>query len=481
MAVSIKLGQKQTQKLALTQSQRQSLELLQLSNLELSERITKELEENPVLEEDNVTIMPSVSATEGELITDVTRKLSGDDGERAGYEDDRPGYTDTPESGYSSSRDDDRKRDMIENAVACEESLKEHLLWQARLSVKDERELALYEGIITSLDDNGFLSAGHAELAKQAGVTEDKVREILAVIRGFDPVGCGVATAQESLAAQAALFHPEDPLLLKILTDHFEDLEHIRYEKIAKALGIAVQDVIQKSTVIQNLDPFPGRQFSSKSIRYITPDLEVKYLDGEILVGLNDDWIPAIRINSYYTNLLKQKSIEKKLKEYIQDKVHSARYLVKNIESRRDTILKVVRAIMDRQLDFLVKGPGHLKPLVQTDIAREVGLHESTVSRVTSNKFVQTSWGVFELKYFFVSRLKSGDENERSSDEAMNLIKDIIAGENPERPFSDDEIQAKLMKSGFEIARRTIAKYRGLLRIPPSGKRKKLNIIQKKR
>ncbi|HPA72763.1 MAG TPA: hypothetical protein PKY31_10870, partial [Spirochaetota bacterium] len=135
MAVSIKLGQKQTQKLALTQSQRQSLELLQLSNLELSERITKELEENPVLEEDNVTIMPSVSATEGELITDVTRKLSGDDGERAGYEDDRPGYTDTPESGYSSSRDDDRKRDMIENAVACEESLKEHLLWQARLSV----------------------------------------------------------------------------------------------------------------------------------------------------------------------------------------------------------------------------------------------------------------------------------------------------------------------------------------------------------
>jgi RNA polymerase sigma-54 factor len=153
---------------------------------------------------------------------------------------------------------------------------------------------------------------------------------------------------------------------------------------------------------------------------------------------------------------------------------------VKNIESRRGTILKVVRAIMDRQLDFLVKGPGHLKPLVQTDIAREVGLHESTISRVTSNKFVQTCWGVLELKYFFVSRLKSGGENERSSDEAMNLIKDIITGEDPVKPFSDDEIQAKLMKSGIEIARRTIAKYRGLLNIPSSSMRKKLNKINKK-
>jgi len=174
------------------------------------------------------------------------------------------------------------------------------------------------------------------------------------------------------------------------------------------------------------------------------------------------------------------KKMEKKLREYIQDKVQSARYLVKNIESRRETILKVVKAIMDRQVDFLVRGPGHLKPLVQSDIAGEVDLHESTVSRVTSNKFAQTPWGVFELKYFFVSRLKSGGEEDRSSDEAINLIKDIIARENPEKPLSDDEIQARLKKSGIEVARRTIAKYRGQLNIPPSNKRKKLNLINRK-
>jgi RNA polymerase sigma-54 factor len=480
MAVTIKLGIKQTQKLALTQSQRQSLELLQLSNLELSERLTRELEENPVLEEDNVTIMPSISASEGELITTVNRKLSGDEETRGSYEDERPGSGDMPESGYSASRDDDRKRDFIENAVASEESLKEHLMWQARLAVKDEDELALYENIITSLDDSGFLPAGPDSFTGDSGADLEKVKKVISAIQGFDPIGCGALTTQESLLAQASHFHPDDIILRRVLSKHFLDLEQMRYDRIARALGISEQEVIQKSKIIQGLDPFPGRQFTSRAVRYITPDLEVKYLDGEIIVSFNDEWMPSIRINSYYTGLLRKKSIEKKLREYIQDKVQSARYLVKNIESRRDTILKVVRAIMERQVDFLVKGPGHLKPLVQTDIAREVGLHESTISRVTSNKFVQTCWGVLELKHFFVSRLKSGVDNERSSDEAMNLIKDIIAGEDPARPYSDDEIQSKLMKSGMEIARRTIAKYRGLLNIPSSGMRKKLNKINKK-
>jgi len=227
MAVSIKLGIKQTQKLALTQTQRQSLELLQLSNLELSDRLAKELEENPVLEEDNITLVPAVSASEGDLITGVTRKLSGEEETGKGYEEDRPDYGDTPETGYTASRDDDRKRDFIENAVACEESLKEHLLWQARLSIRDDEDLAVYEEIITSLDDNGFLTIDIDELASREGIPREKLLKILDVIHGFDPIGCGTASARESLIVQAAHYHPGDETVARILRDHFQDLEQI--------------------------------------------------------------------------------------------------------------------------------------------------------------------------------------------------------------------------------------------------------------
>ncbi len=480
MAVSLKLGIKQSQKLTLTQSLRQSIELLQLTNLELAERLTRELEENPVLEEDSVILMPSISPGEGDLISTVNEKLSGDDDSYRDHDEEKRDYYDISDSGHTASRPEDKQRDFIENAVAKNETLKEHLLWQARLSVKDEAEFALYGNIITSIDDNGFLTGDIAELADLNGINAGKLREIMSVIQKFDPIGCGTCSIRESLLVQAEYFHPDDTILMRILKEHFSDLEQIRYDRIARALGIQETEVIHKSKIIQKLDPFPGRQYSGRETRYIMPDVDVKYIDGEIIITLNDDWIPGLTINSYYTNLLRKKSIEKKLREYIQDKVHSARYLVKNIESRRDTILKVVRAIMSHQVNFLIKGPGNLKPLVHAEIARETGRDESTISRVTSGKFVQTGWGVFELRYFFVSRLKSGGNEDRSSDEAMNLIKDIISGENPEAPYSDEEIQVKLQKSGIEIARRTIAKYRGQLNIPPSNRRKKLNNISKK-
>jgi RNA polymerase sigma-54 factor len=262
-----------------------------------------------------------------------------------------------------------------------------------------------------------------------------------------------------------------------ILLNYFNDLEKLNYDRIAKGLNISINDIIQKTKIIQTLDPFPGRQYASKKIRYIIPDIEVKCIDDEIIINLNDDWVPKIGINTFYINLLRKKNIEKNVKEYIQEKMQSAKYLMKNISSRRDTIIKVVKSIMEQQVEFLKKGPGHLKPLIHTDISSKVGLHESTISRATSNKFVQTSWGVFELKYFFVSRIKSSDEN-ISSDEVMNLIKDILSGENPENPFSDEDILVKLKKSGIEVARRTISKYRGLLNIPSSNKRKKLNLIK---
>lgn len=480
MAQGMKLGQKQTQKLILTQAQRQALELLQLSNIELLEKITRELEENPVLEEDNVVVAPAISAPERELIETVSRTLSGNEDTNPDYENATEVGGDIPDRSDRTSSDDSRKRDYIESAVSGGESLTEHLLAQARLGAHDEAELTLLEYIITALDENGLLPFDAKTLAEKFSEPLERVQKAIASVQLFEPVGCAAASVQESLLIQAAHYHPGDFHLQRIIADHLRDLEHMRYDRIARNLGISEKAVAEKCKLLQTLDPYPGRQFESSSIRYIIPDVDVKYIDGEIIITFNDDWIPPIKINSYYTELLRKKNIEKKLKDFIQDRLQSARSLVKNIQSRRDTILKVVKAIMHHQQDFLVKGPGHLRPLVQAEIAREVGMHESTVSRVTSNKFAQTPWGVFELKHFFSTRIKSEDGNERSSDEAASLIRDIIAQENPAKPLSDDEIQVRLKKAGIEISRRTIAKYRGKFNIPPSHMRKRQNFINRK-
>jgi RNA polymerase sigma-54 factor len=481
MAVSIRLGQKQSQKLVLTQSLRQSIEMLQLSTIELAEMISTELLENPVLEEDNRAHLPSRDIEDKEVVSRINQRLTGDDSIYQRVEEQRLKYVDSSDRGYSSIiDDDDRKRKYIENSVLQEETLKDHLLWQARLIAQSEKELNMLERVITSIDDNGLLTTSIDELAKINDISEENVRKAVAIISNFDPIGCALPTVQECLVMQAQYYYEDDGVLKEILVNHFEDLEKLNYEKISRSLSLSLSEIVQKSKLIQNLDPFPGRQYSTKGVRYIIPDIEVKYVDSEIIVNLNDDWIPGIGINSFYVNLLRKKDIEKDLKEYIQGKMQSARNLIRNISSRRDTIIRVVRAIMEHQRNFLIKGPGHLKPLTHLDIADEVGLHESTVSRVTSSKFLQTNWGVFELKYFFVSRLKSYNSSDHSSNEVMNLIKDIIMNEDPAKSLSDGEILKRLQDSGINLARRTIAKYRGLLHIPSSNKRKKLNMIKQR-
>ncbi len=480
MAPGMKLGQKQTQKLILTQTQRQALELLQLSNIELLEKITKELEENPILEEDNVIIAPAISAPERELIETVSQTLSGNEDSHPDYENATEVGGDIPDRFDRISSDDSRKRDYIESAVSGGESLTDHLLAQARISARDEAELTLLEYIITALDENGMLPFDAKTLAEKFSESVELVQKAISSVQLFDPVGCAAASVRDSLLIQAAHYYPNDSHLQRIISDHLHNLEYMRYDRIAGSLGISEQTIVEKCKLIKTLNPYPGRQFENSSIRYIIPEVDVKLIDGEIIITFNDEWIPPIKINSYYTDLLRKKNIEKKLKDFIQDRLQSARALVKNIQSRRDTILKVVKAIMHHQQDFLIKGPGHLKPLVQAEIAHEVGMHESTVSRVTSNKFAQTPWGVFELKHFFATRIRSEDGNERSSDEAASLIRDIIAQENPAKPLSDDEIQVRLKKAGIEISRRTIAKYRGNLNIPPSHMRKRKNFINRK-
>ncbi|MBN2401527.1 MAG: RNA polymerase factor sigma-54 [Spirochaetes bacterium] len=476
MDLSAKISLKQTGRLALTRQLVQSIELLQLSNVELAEKISSELLENPVLEEENTLILQASTDSERELLTTVDKELSGDEPADQIKEawDAEYDEKNTPYDAY----DDDRKRNFIENAVAQKETLKEHLINQSGITAKDESELLLLETIITSLDDNGFLIVSPEEIAENGPFEIQKVKDAIAVVNHFDPIGCGAANVKESLVVQAMQTYPDDEILLKILNDYFIDLEKLEYSKIAAALHITTSEVIRKSKLVHNLEPFPGIKYSLKKTRYIIPDIEVKYLDEEIIISLNDDWIPKIKINSYYKNILKKKPVDAKLIEYLRNKMQSASNLLSSISNRKETITKVVSSIMEHQREFLINGAGHLKPLVYADIAGEVGLHESTISRTANNKFVQTPWGVFELKYFFVSKLKSKNSEEHSSEEVMALIKGIVAEEDPRNPVSDLEILNTLQKKGINIARRTIAKYRTHLKIAPSNMRKKLNFIK---
>lgn len=480
MAGPLRFDVKQTQKLAMTESLRQAIELLQLSTIELSERISQELLENPVLEEE---LSPPDAPYDGEreLMDDVSRNLSFDD-QAFENQGDTLSYGDTSDNEYINERDNTLRNDYYENITAQKESLTEHLLWQANMMAENEEELLYYQSIITVLDENGFLPDGFSMEDISSDNTEG-LTDVLSSIQHFDPVGCGASSVQDSLLIQARYYFPEETIVHEILSSYFIELEKLDYYHIASQMKISEKEVIEKSRIIQSLLPFPGRQYQKREIRYIMADVDVKVVDDELIITMNDDWVPSIRINNYYVKMLEQKKIEQKLKNYIQDKVQAAKYLVRNISSRRDTIIKVARAIMERQWNFLLKGPGHLKPLTHVEIAREIEMHESTVSRVASNKYVQTSWGVFGLKDFFVSRIKSAereDGNEQSSDAVQNLIQDIVNQENPDDPYSDEDIVKILHKAGFSVARRTISKYRGILHIPASGKRKRINMLKQK-
>ncbi len=477
MAVSLQVGVKQTQKLVMTRSLLQGIELLQLTTVELNEKIQSELLENPVLEEDDFALK-STDEPGTELASKIDQSLSGEEGAIPAYDEIYGAVSDVSDTGTINSEDARRRRDYLESCITTRESLSEHLLWQARMTAENSGEYFIYERIITALDGNGFLSEDISVICD--GVETRAINRALRAIREFDPVGCAVGSVKESLLIQARFFYPDDTILHRVISDHIEQVEKLDFASIARDCGISVRHVIEKNRIIQGLDPFPGRKYSTEATSYIFPDIEVFVHDDRIFVTQRDEWLPRVRISSYYADLARKKNIEKKARGYIQDKIQSARYLLQNIASRRETIQRVVEAVMGRQDDFLRKGPGNLKPLTHQDISREVGMSESTVSRATSGKYVQTPWGVFDLKYFFVSRLRSSDRSrDRSSDQVMAVIRHLVEHENPEAPLSDEEIAGYLEKNGVSVARRTVAKYRGIMNIPPLHRRKKLNLMNK--
>lgn len=482
MALEIRQQLKLSQQLVMTPQLQQAIKLLQLCRTELEAVIRQELEENPVLEEglDNLEEKeePGQAKDENEAAASEEVKELKENPEEfndvdwqtylEGY---HLGCGGTSAELYEG--DDDRP--SYENLLTKKSSLADHLRWQLNLSRIDGRERVAAAEIIGNLDEAGYLKASFEEIAEATGLSAPVVERALEVVQDFDPPGVGCRTLQECLLKQVEQLGMAGTLVEKILLDHVPELENRRYQAIAKALDVSLDDVLGAARIISGLEPRPGRAFSQEEIHYITPDIFVYKIGEEYVVVLNDEGLPNLRINSFYRNALAGDSkIDEKAGEYIQEKLRGAVWLIKSIHQRQRTIYRVTKSIVKFQRDFFEKGIEYLKPLVLRDVAEDIEMHESTVSRVTTNKYVQTPRGLFELKYFFNSGINTIVGASIASESVKSKIKEIVAKENPKKPFSDQKIVEILRQEGIDIARRTVTKYREMLGISSSTDRKRL-------
>ncbi len=466
MKIGFNLALEQTQKLIMTQELQQAIKILQLSSLELNEYIQQQLEANPLIEErDNGGIYSDEDGKdgenlkddneEGELITQLMKNLEYSGG---GYS-----YKQDSEEDYS-----------FENYVQSYTTLKDHLLFQLHITIMPEEQKRIGEYIIESLNGNGYLNTDIAEIATVFDTTPEKVEKVLNTIQTFDPAGVGCRNLKECLLLQLDAKEIDDPIMREIIENKLDDLGEKRFNHIAKELGISTGEVQRIYDVIKTLEPKPGRAFqSSDDVKYITPDVIVRRMDDEFVVLVNESAAPRLMINSYYKSILNSCQDQPGISRYITSKLEAALWLIRSIEQRRMTLYKVVTAIVEYQKEFFYSGVKSLKPLTLKDIAAEVGVHESTVSRATNGKYVQTPRGTYELKYFFSSGVSGARGEGVSSESVKEMLKKIIENEDPYKPVSDQRITDLLNSRGINISRRTVAKYRDELGIVSSGKRKR--------
>lgn len=348
----------------------------------------------------------------------------------------------------------------------------DHLNWQLALAKFDEKEEEIGGLIIGNIDDDGYLKLSVEEIAQKAGAEIELVEKVLAKIQEFDPVGVAARNLEECLSIQAKQT-PEPELTRRLIKGHLKDLERKNYHAIAKGLGVTTEKVLTLVKLIGAMEPKPGRPFYDERAQYISPDIYIYKVGDEFIIVQNEDGLPKLKISSFYQNALKRDSVSTKEKEYINDKLRSAIWLIRSIHQRQRTIFKVTESIIKFQKEFLEKGIDHLRPMVLRDVAEDIGMHESTVSRVTSNKYIHTPQGIYELKFFFNSSIRRIQGTDIASESVKDKIKTIITSEDPKHPYSDQEIVELLRKENVEIARRTIAKYREGMNILPSSRRKK--------
>lgn len=448
----------QEQKLKMNPQLYQSIQLMALPVQDLKFRIQEELEQNPALEvmEDRSTV-----------------SLEEEDPKRQDEEYDY--FEDTSDPGYTrsgSSGDDDSKRMFLEGALSRPETLHDHLLWQLRLQPIPQGWFTVGELLILNLDDNGFHREDPFQVAPES--LRELVPQVMDLIRRFDPPGTCTSDYKESLVVQARLRPDTPPRLEELITTYMEPLERGKYGDVARKMRISEEEVHGLVDFMRRLHPFPGRLYSTESSRYVVPDLLVKLKDGEFVLVLNDEEIPVLGINPFFTQLVEEKPKKRELKSYVNTNIKNAKWFIRSIQQRNQTLLKVARAIVEFQRDFFMKGPKYLVPLTLKDIANEVGVHEATVSRITTEKYVQTEWGIFELKYFFSNSISgAGSTGSRYSKEGVKqIIREIIEQEGQGKHLSDQKISDLLKKRGINLARRTVAKYRKELDIMSSYDRR---------
>jgi RNA polymerase sigma-54 factor len=472
MALETKLALRQTQKMVMTPMLQQAISLLQLSRLELLQTLHTQLEENPILEEvmegtEDLDETPAGDA-------DVDETLAGINGERTGSDIDWESYLqDASDYRPPLPREDTEQIDG-ESLLTRPSSLQDHLLFQLHLTVRDPELLRLGSFIIEDLDDSGYLRNSLEELASVASATPEFLEVALRAVQGLDPTGVGARDLRECLLLQLEARRERNDVAEAIVRHHLGDVEHRQPGKIATALGVPLKEIHDAVALIASLEPKPGKNFSRDEPRYITPDVYIFRIDGRFVVTLNDDGLPRLRINSYYRGIMsKRHRVPPEAREYVEDKLRSALWFIRSIEQRKRTLTKVSESLVKLQADFLNHGIPRLKPLTLREVADDISMHESTVSRVTTNKYVQTPQGLFELKFFFHRGVPSTAGDAVSSVRVKELVRGYLTAENTAKPLSDQKIVEILAKHhGIEIARRTVAKYRGQLRIPSSSRRR---------
>ena len=480
MALEQKLNLRLSQRLVMTPSLQQAIKLLQMSRLELQEVLNQEMVENPILEEQE-------EATEAER---VEAQRETDDEPRATPEaapakekdhdsfeeiDFNSYFEDYLDSAYNPRQYQEQPEEFsLENVLTRPEGLPEYLNWQ--LSMSDAppglRDIATY--LIGNVDEDGYLRVSRDEIRQAHYENDAEVEAALALVRSFDPPGVGAFDLPDCLLLQLAALGVENALIERIIREHWPEFLNRQFVPLAKKLGVGMSEIQAAFEIIKNLEPKPGRKYSSERTIYVEPDVFVRKIGDEYVIQLSEDGLPKLRISAAYRRLLRggNGAIGAEAANYLKDKMRSAIWLIKSLDQRQRTIYKVADSIVRHQREFLDHGIEHLRPLVLRDVASDIAMHESTVSRVVSNKYIHTPRGLFPMKYFFHSGIDSSQGDDVSSLSIKNKISRIVEEEDSRRPHSDARITQKLRAEGIQIARRTVAKYREELRIPSSSQRK---------
>jgi RNA polymerase sigma-54 factor len=468
-------GMQQSQNLSLQQvlapQLQQSLLILQAPLLELRNLVQQEMETNPVLEE--LATEPNDDERETPENSAADDKFKEEFDQLAKLDDEWRDYMSQSSSYSGRSQEDEDKRQFLFDSIATQETLQQHLMGQLNQTVLDAGDRKTAEVIIGNVDDNGFLQATPEEMSMNTGIPQDDFETMLTLIQSFYPPGVGARDLRECLLIQLKRKGKQSSLEYKIIAEHMEDLGKRRFPEIARRMGISVEQVQKCANNIAQLDPRPGQIFAEAPQNYVLPDVTVEKVNGQYQIILNSEQIPRLRISNTYKDIMAQNGNGSEAKDYIRDKIRSGKFLIKSIHQRQQTISNIAHEIVSRQREFLDRGTAYLKPMTMVQIADAVGVHETTVSRAISGKYISTPQGVFEMKYFFTPGYQTASGGTMSNTSVKEAVMDLVKSESGNSPLSDKEIVEILSERGIPIARRTVAKYRTELNILPSNMRRK--------